>query len=704
MSRIRRVLLPLLLCSLIVAVPSLWASWVENGVPLCTVTWNQYYPQITTDGAGGAIVTWYDGRSGSSNDIYAQRINASGTAEWTADGVPLCTATGNQHSPQVTSDGAGGAIVTWYDYRSGSSNDIYAQRINASGTTAWTADGVPLCTATGDQYYPQITSDGAGGAIVTWYDYRSGSSYDIYAQRINASGTAEWTADGVPLCTATGNQRYPQVTSDGAGGAIVTWYDDRSGSSNDIYARRINASGTAEWTADGVPLCTATGDQEYPQVISDGAGGAIIAWMDFRSGASYDIYARRINASGTIQWTTDGVPLCTATGNQKYPQVTSDGAGGAIVTWYDYRSGSNYDIYAQQINSQGKVGYLPPIIHSVSDVPGDEGGCVNLTWDSSPFDYLSGEITEYTVWRALETPVALGMLSSGASIVSSPAAALAAAPVDRGGPILRLASLNGEMFYWKLISSLTAYRIRGYSEVVPTLFDSTAVCDDCHYFQVIAHTVDPSVFWISDPDSGYSVDNLAPCPPAMLAGEQLYSPAGVQLTWEPNTEQDMDCYNVYRDLSEYFVPGPGNLLESVCDTTSFDGGWTWDTGYYYKVSAVDIHGNESGFALLAPENVTGTDTPETPMAAYLRQNFPNPFNPATTIEFGLERHSHVSLRVYDAAGRLTRVIANNDRPAGHYSEVWDGKDGCGRAVSSGVYFYRLDTGSLTRTRKMILLK
>jgi hypothetical protein len=142
----------------------------------------------------------------------------------------------------------------------------------------------------------------------------------------------------------------------------------------------------------------------------------------------------------------------------------------------------------------------------------------------------------------------------------------------------------------------------------------------------------------------------------------------------------------------------------VCDTTSFDGGWTWDTGYYYKVSAVDIHGNESGFALLAPENVTGTDTPETPMAAYLRQNFPNPFNPATTIEFGLERHSHVSLRVYDAAGRLTRVIANNDRPAGHYSEVWDGKDGCGRAVSSGVYFYRLDTGSLTRTRKMILLK
>ena len=67
---------------------------------------------------------------------------------------------------------------------------------------AWPRDpnvNVPLCTTSGTQYSPTIISDGAGGAIVTWYDYRSGN-YDIYAQRILATGTVQWAANSVPLC------------------------------------------------------------------------------------------------------------------------------------------------------------------------------------------------------------------------------------------------------------------------------------------------------------------------------------------------------------------------------------------------------------------------------------------------------------------------------------------------------------------------
>jgi hypothetical protein len=70
----------------------------------------------------------------------------------------------------------GGAIVTWEDFRSGTSNgDIYAQRVNLAGGPQWTTDGVALCTAANNQYNPTIASDGAGGAIVTWSDGRSGS-------------------------------------------------------------------------------------------------------------------------------------------------------------------------------------------------------------------------------------------------------------------------------------------------------------------------------------------------------------------------------------------------------------------------------------------------------------------------------------------------------------------------------------------------
>jgi hypothetical protein len=96
-------------------------------------------------------------------------------AVWPTDpgvNVPLCSAGGAQFRPVSVSDGEGGAIVIWEDNRSGN-QDLYAQRISADGAVLWTLDGVALCTATGDQWYPKIVSDSAGGAIVTWEDYRT---------------------------------------------------------------------------------------------------------------------------------------------------------------------------------------------------------------------------------------------------------------------------------------------------------------------------------------------------------------------------------------------------------------------------------------------------------------------------------------------------------------------------------------------------
>jgi predicted lipoprotein with Yx(FWY)xxD motif len=625
-------------------------QWTATGVALCTATGDQWSPMITSDGAGGAIVTWYDYRSGNS-DIYAQRLNASGTPQWTANGVAICTAAADQQLPQITSDGTGGAIVTWTDFRSGSNTDIYAQRLNASGAVQWTTDGVALCAATNSQSSPTIISDGAGGAIVTWTDYRSGTNYDIYAQRVNASGAVQWTANGVALCTATNSQSSPKITSDGAGGAIVAWYDYRSGINYDIYIQKLNASGTPQWTANGVALCTAAADQQLPQITSDGTGGAIVTWYDYRSGNNNDIYAQRVNASGAVQWTANGVALCTATGHQYNPQITSDGAGGAIVTWYDYRSG-NSDIYAQQVSGSGKTGFLNPAIHSIRDVPGDQGGSVNLAWDASRADYFSGDITRYTIWRALSTPAALMMIKDGAALLSGPEEISSTTSKAQ----VRMEQVGGLTFYWSLIDSHDAYYLQNYSKLVATAFDSSSATTQYNYFQIIAHTSDARTFFISAPDSGRSVDNIAPCPPVGLAGQQSYTPAGLDMTWDRNTEADLGHYAVYRGTSAGFVPGAGNLVASPCDTTLLDSGWRWSEGYYYKVSAIDIHGNESGFALLSPDGVTGTDTPKAPEAAYLRQNYPNPFNPTTRIAFGLSAPAHVSLRIYDAAGRLVRAL------------------------------------------------
>src|SRR5262249_6465379 len=172
-------------------------------------------------------------------EIYAQRASASGIQQW-ADAL-VCNATGTQDEPQLAPSGLGGAIVTWRDFRTGSAADIYAQRVNATGTTMWAANGVVVCRLTAAQGEERITSEGDGGAIIAWTDARSGTTADIYAQRMDIDGVPQWTANGVPLCTANNGQVNISIASDGSGGAIAAWEDPRSSVSfPDIYAQRID--------------------------------------------------------------------------------------------------------------------------------------------------------------------------------------------------------------------------------------------------------------------------------------------------------------------------------------------------------------------------------------------------------------------------------------------------------------------------------
>ncbi|HXV12580.1 MAG TPA: hypothetical protein VEC56_00105, partial [Candidatus Krumholzibacteria bacterium] len=229
-----------------------------------------------------------------------------------------------QYTPILVPDGSGGAIVVWQDDRNGAS-DIYAQRVNSRGTSLWAANGVALCTAPGAQWvlaqWAAIVADGAGGAIVVWQDLRSDAG-DVYAQRVNSAGVPLWAANGVALCAAANAQEFPVAIADGSGGVVVAWQDYRSGANYDVYAQRVNAVGAVQWVANGVLMCADGTDQDSHQITSDGTGGAIVAWRDWRYGASdHDIFAQRINGAGVLQWFGSGNSMCNALGNQQAPQL-----------------------------------------------------------------------------------------------------------------------------------------------------------------------------------------------------------------------------------------------------------------------------------------------------------------------------------------------------------------------------------------------
>ena len=353
-----------------------WPTSPTVNLPVCTSTGVQTSPAIAPDDAGGAIVAWSDYRAAGS-DIYVQRILASGAVDptWPLDGRPLCVAVSNQLGPVIAADGSGGAIVAWYDYRGGSTADIYAQHVLAAGAAdpAWPPNGRGLCTAGAEQNQPALVADGAGGAIATWQDFRGGTSSDIYAQHVQASGGVDvtWPTDGRALCVATGGQQRPTLVGDGSGGAIVAWQDQRGGSNSDVYAQRVLSSGVVHpgWPADGRALCTASGNQQLVVIVTDGEGGAIATWRDSRAGTSnYDVYAQRVRHGGAVDpaWPADGSAICTAADFQDLAVSMADGTGGIIVAWADRRIG-NYDIFAQRVTPSGTLGSSDPV--GVPDVP-----------------------------------------------------------------------------------------------------------------------------------------------------------------------------------------------------------------------------------------------------------------------------------------------------------------------------------------------
>ncbi|MCC7429401.1 T9SS type A sorting domain-containing protein, partial [bacterium] len=88
----------------------------------------------------------------------------------------------------------------------------------------------------------------------------------------------------------------------------------------------------------------------------------------------------------------------------------------------------------------------------------------------------------------------------------------------------------------------------------------------------------------------------------------------------------------------------------------------------------------------------------------LNQNFPNPFNPSTTISYTLVKANDVKLEVFNAKGELVRTLVSEKQNEGSHTSNWNGKDERRNTVSSGVYFYKLTAGNYTQTNKMILLK
>ncbi len=628
------------------------AQWTESGVPIVVYPGDQVDPRLVPDGVGGAVIAWLDYRNGDT-DIYAQRIDRNGYTLWAADGVPVCDAAGYQEARELIPEAIGGAIIVWQDQRDGT-NHIYAQRVNGEGLSLWTHNGVAVCPAAGGQLGPRIAPDECGGAIIVWKDGRNGAG-DYYAQRVDSSGTPLWAADGIPICTVPvgdfSASQYPRIIPDGSGGAIVAWVDTRT-HKDKVFAQRVDAKGSLLWTNGGVGVSTRNVDQTMQELIPDGTGGAIITWQRDRPYTVYaDIDAQRIDSAGTVRWGDTAVVICTGQWRCFLPTLAPDCCGGAFIAWNDGQPDGK-GTHIQRVDAAGSIQWqqngVSPFSHDVSFpqlVSDGNDGIIVVGTGGVDGDSICVQRVE----------------STGAS----------------------LWAMNGVLLHgvdWNLERYFIASDGAG-GAIVPWNEQKAGGGG----WNIFAKKIDS--------------DGSIPVPTLLQSYFASVGKEGIAVTWVVSTEAEALMFAISRaeGAAGAFDDLPStDISRQGASFTFIDRGCESGVSYRYRVSALE------GDRRVILFETALIPVPTLPLTLY--QNYPNPFNPETRIGYYLPAGENVRLEVYDAAGRRISVLVDGYQNKGPHGVQWAAKTPEGGPLSSGIYFCRLTAGKGKLSRKMTLLR
>ena len=642
----------------------------------------------TVNFGGGGLV------SAGSYDIFLAKYNSAGAHQWSQ----RFGSTIDDYGQAVAVDESGNVFVTGYftgtvnfggaGLVSAGGTDIFLAKYNAAGAHQWSQR---FGSTSYDAGY-SVAVDGSGNVVVTGYfqgtvnfgggGLVSAGSLDIFLAKYNAAGAHQWSqrfgdtsADyGYSVATdGSGNVfmtgAFPGTGNFGGGGLV-------SAGGTDIFLAKYDAAGAHQWSQ----RFGSTGFDWGYAVAVDGSGDAFVTGrftgtVDFGGGGRVsagtdDIFLAKYNAAGAHQWSQ----RFGSTSGDYGQAVAVDESGNVVVTGFFYGtvnfggaglvSAGNMDIFLA--NYSGIA--AEPIITSIVDIGNDQGRQAKIRFTRSGVDYLAAAlpVARYVAFRRDDpAPAAV----SGQAGVGT--------PLETG---------------WTQVGSVDAFANDTYGIDVPTIGDSTIALGQYYSaFFIRAATDAPAIYYDSAPDSGWSLDNLAPGVPGSL----LYSTG--TLSWDESKAADFDYFSVYGSNTDSF--GAATLVDY---TVSPSRDVTGSPYVFYFVTATDFSGNEGKPARVNTLSGAG----ESPTSYVLSvSNYPNPFNPRTTVRYTVPSGGEVTIAIYDARGaRVATLVKDEERAAGAYRAEWNGQTDGGETASSGVYFARIEHGGVTRTKKMTLLK
>ena len=687
--------------------------WDHNGILISdnpAMTWLTDW-DMTVDADNHAILTFQDIRNAGNNNICAYRISPDGSFIWGDNGLELSNSVAFDASPKVCVTSTGNSVVTWQ-----ADTVIIMQKITPAGTLLWGPNGITMSCAdtyswpqpfvveddnillkffhdSGPFYAPtrhcfmqkydtdgnavwasdtivsnvggisawtqifNIITDENNGCFISWHDSRGGGTVSYpFVQHVNSDGSVAFIANGAQLSTEINRQNfYLESVYFAVNDELITYWFQTDGNQNNygITGQKLDASGNLQWGANGSCIIHISPLYVSPFSVRAANGDLMIIYEEYTDVVNAYVKAMKLDTDGNYVWPDEQVTMCSIASSKVHSEASQFSDNQIIAAWEDDRNGPK-DIYAQNITFEGLLG--------VSD-----------------FGIIEGTVTEFGTGDPIE--------GATVSIVGT--------------------GLNATTLADGTYSII---------DVLPGNYDITCVAP----------------LYLDAEELGFTiVEELN-----ILDFSMLWSEINVSVTelicYLPPDETEIQYFTITND-------GPGDLVYSMSveytDELTRPENWLWvsndpvtvpanggtvEDGVMFNTADLNvgdvltanilIHNNSNfggDYVIPVTLYVISVGTEENPPVLYtkLGGNYPNPFNPTTTISFSTtESTENTEINIYNLKGQKVKTLVDNIIPADQHSVVWDGKDEKGKAVSSGVYFYKMIAGKYSSAKKMILLK
>jgi uncharacterized delta-60 repeat protein len=575
---------------------------------------------LASDSNGNYVITWNSMlQDGDGWGVYAQLFSADGTT--LANEFLVSTETSdNQMSPSVAMDDAGNFVIVWQSnlqLPDGDSYGVFAQRFDATGT-AQGSEFLVNTTTTGYQGSAAIAMDADGDFVVTWVAYEDNSTLGIYAQCFDASGNPQGSEIHVNTYTA-GHQQITSVDMDDAGNFVITWASENvDGSNYGVAGQLFNANGIA--VGDEFIVNTITDNSQLYHDVAMLSDGRFVAEFQSRNAdGTFDVYIQRFASDGTAIGSSIQVNTTTVQAtDQPIGSITADDDGNITVAWNGHTDGDGVSVIARQFDWEGNPLTSEILVNQTTtgdqtypEVVAQHGGGFIVAWSGNGTGDADGVFTQRYGLATIE-----GETSTSFEIVleSAPTAAvtipLSVSDASEGS--LSTTSVTFTSANWNVAQTVTVSGIQDYAFDGPQVFTVNIGP---------ATSTDPNFNGLDPDDLVITNDDAANTPPQITSNGSSDT-ASINVAENTTGVTTVTASDLDGDTPTFSISGGADAALFAIDTNTgvltfnsapnFESATDANTDGVYEVEVTANDGN--GGTDVQAISVTVTDANDDPVA------------------------------------------------------------------------------------------